>query len=60
MGVIGRGHDHRIDLLMHFVEHPAIVAKPFGGGESLEGLGSLAFIHVAERHNVVLRQVARG
>ena len=53
--VVGRGDDHRVDVLAFLVEHLAEVAEARRVGEALEGRGGAAVVHVAQRHDVLRR-----
>jgi hypothetical protein len=52
VGVVGRGHDHGVDVLL-LVEHLALIAIDFGPGKLLERLGGVTLVHVTERHDVL-------
>ncbi len=47
MRVVGRADHHRVDLLLHFVEHLAEVLKLLGFGESFVGFAGPRAINIA-------------
>jgi hypothetical protein len=56
--VVRRGDHDGIDLLVHRVEHLAEIAEPFGVGERFERLGRPLVVDVAQRHDVLVAEVA--
>ena len=55
MSVVGRGHQHGIDLLVHLVEHPAEILERLGLGMLLVNVARPLCVHVAQRHDVHAR-----
>jgi hypothetical protein len=45
MMMVGRGNDHRVEVLANFVEHLAIVAEKFCLRISLDAAYQRAFVH---------------
>ena len=51
--MVGCGDDHRVDLLVHFVEHLAEVRILPDAGESLISCGRTLLVDIAERDDVL-------
>ena len=60
MGMVGRGHDHRVDVLL-LVQHDAEILVPLGrAGYLSKVLAAYAGIDVAQGHDVLGRALRRG
>ena len=55
----GRADHHRIDLPIHFGEHPAEVAVLGGIRILLKRLGSSPLVDIAQRDDVLARHIAQ-
>ena len=55
--MVGDAHDHGVDLRVHRVEHPAVIAESLCPGEASEGVCCALVIHVAERDDVFVGQL---
>ncbi len=52
MTVVGRAHGHRVDALLHFLEHLAKIVVLLGLGEGDRSGVEVILIDVADRHHV--------
>src|SRR4029450_10850796 len=53
--MVGHAHGDRVDLLLHRIEHLAVVLEPLRLRVLLEGVPHLAIVDVAEGDDVVAR-----
>ena len=53
--VVGRGNDHRVDLLVHLVEHHAeVLEERLGGSPVLHVFRAVVAVHIAEGDEILL------
>ena len=51
MRMIGRGNEHRLNVLVHGIQHPSEVFEWFGIGSLLKNIAGSSLVHVTEGHD---------